>query len=267
MNRIDQIFANLRTEGRKALIPFISAGDPDLESTVGIMHALADNGADLIEVGIPFSDPMADGSVIQLAYERAIRNGTDINHVLDIIEEFRRTDSRTGVVLMGYLNPIERMGHDKFAERASAAGVDSVLMVDLPPEEGDDLRALLLEKGIYQTFLIAPTSTEERLELICNKARGFLYYVAIKGVTGASLVGEDEIRDHLTQVGKYTSLPVAIGFGIKTAEDAHRMAALADAAVIGSALVETLAHAAASNRNVADNAGEFLAPIRHVLDN
>lgn len=267
MNRLDALFDDLAQRRRTALIPFIAAGDPDRATTLACMHALVSNGADILEIGVPFSDPMADGPVIQQAYERAIAGGMRLEDVLSLIEEFRKTDQRTAVVLMGYLNPIERMGTTAFVDAAARSGVDSVLLVDLPPEEGEPLRQALLAHDIYQTFLVAPTSTRERLELIASKARGFLYYVAIKGVTGAALLEDEQIRQHLAEVRQHADLPIAIGFGIKNAQDAVRMGELGDAIVIGSALIQCMTETHGVGGDVAEASGRFLAPIRQVLDN
>ena len=265
-NRIDTRFETLSDTGRKALVPFITVGDPDPAWTVDIMHALVKSGADLLELGVPFSDPAADGPVIQLASERAISRGVTLRSVLDTVETFRCHDADTPIVLMGYLNPIERYGHAAFAGDAARAGVDGVLLVDCPPEEMAPLRGHLEEHGIYPIHLVAPTTTSERLQIIAEQSRGFLYYVSVKGVTGASGLDAAGLRGPLREIRSQSDLPIAVGFGIKTADDAAAIAGLADAVVIGSALVERV-HNAGSRDDACERVMGFLAPIRHAMDN
>ena len=265
-NRIDARFESLSRSGRKALVPFITVGDPDPEWTVDIMHALVKSGADLLELGVPFSDPAADGPVIQSASERAISRGVMLRGVLDTVETFRRQDPDTPVVLMGYLNPIERYGHANFAGDAARAGVDGVLMVDCPPEEMSGLRGHLDELGIYSICLVAPTTTSVRLQFIARQAQGYLYYVSFKGITGANSLDEAGLAGPVRNIRSHSDLPVAVGFGIKTADNAVAVAGLADAVVIGSALVEQLQHAG-SRDDACDRVMDFLAPIRHAMDN
>jgi tryptophan synthase alpha chain len=265
-NRIDTRFETLSRTGRKALIPFITVGDPDPAWTVDIMHALVKSGADLLELGVPFSDPAADGPVIQLASERAIARGVTLRTVLDTVETFRRQDPDTPIVLMGYLNPIERYGHAAFAGDAARAGVDGVLTVDCPPEEMTSLCGHLDECGIYPICLVAPTTTRERLQIISRQARGYLYYVSFKGITGANSLDEAGLAGPVGEIRSHSDLPVAVGFGIKTADNAAAVAGLADAVVIGSALLEQLRNAGTSNEACERVVG-FLAPIRHAMDN
>ena len=265
-NKIDTRFDTLSRTGRTALVPFITVGDPDPAWTVDIMHALVKSGADLLELGVPFSDPVADGPVIQLASERAISRGVTLRSVLDTVETFRCHDADTPIVLMGYLNPIERYGHAAFAGDAARAGVDGVLLVDCPPEEMAPLRGHLEEHGIYPIHLLAPTTTSERLQIIAEQSRGFLYYVSVKGVTGASGLDAAGLRGPLREIRSHTDLPIAVGFGIKTADDAAAIAGLADAVVIGSALVERV-HNAGSRDDACERVMGFLAPIRHAMDN
>lgn len=265
-NRIDACFKQRAAQGHSALIPFITAGDPHPDWTVDIMHALVDAGADLLELGVPFSDPAADGPVIQVASERAIANGVTLSRVLAFVEAFREKDSETPVVLMGYLNPIERYGHEAFARDARAAGVDGILMVDCPPEEMADLRGDLDEHGVYPICLVAPTTTEARMGEISGQARGYLYYVSFKGITGANRLDADALRGPLERLRAHSPLPLAVGFGIKDAESARAVAGVADGVVIGSALVSRLAEASSSSE-ACEAASGFLAPIREAMDN
>jgi len=223
MSRITATFNDLRAQGRTALIPFVTAGDPQKDVTVPLMQTLVANGADIIELGVPFSDPMADGPVIQRASERALAHHTSLHDVLDMVRAFRETDSETPVVLMGYLNPIEVMGYAAFAKSAAEAGVDGVLTVDIPPEEGHDFLVALREQAIDPIYLLAPTSTAERIRKITNSASGFVYYVSLKGVTGASNLDVKAVSDKLAEIRATTDMPVGVGFGIKDAETARRM--------------------------------------------
>jgi tryptophan synthase alpha chain len=233
---------------------------------VDIMHALVKSGADLLELGVPFSDPAADGPVIQLASERAISRGVTLRTVLDTVETFRCQDTDTPLVLMGYLNPIERYGHAAFAGDADRAGVDGILMVDCPPEEMTGLRGQLDEHGIYPIYLVAPTTTSERLQIIAGLARGYLYYVSFKGITGANSLDEAGLAGPVRKIRSHSDLPIAVGFGIKTADNAAAVAELADAVVIGSALVEQVQNAVSRN-DACERVIGFLAPIRHAMDN
>jgi len=278
-SRIAAAFDRAARQGRAALIPYIAAGDPVREATVPLMHALVRAGADLIELGVPFSDPAADGPVIQRAAERAIANGVGLAAVLDMVAEFRRSDAHTPVVLMGYANPIERMGQDAFAVRAGQAGVDGLLGVDYPPEEVGDFGERLREQGVDLIFLLAPTSTPERIKLVAQVARGYVYYVSLKGVTGAGHLDTDDVARRLQMIRAHVSLPVGVGFGIRDADTAQRVASVADAVVIGSKLIETMERAvadasgapgAASDQTVADvaiaAAESWLGGIRQALD-
>lgn len=235
-----------KSAGRTALIPYIAAGDPSIAATPVLMHALVAAGADVVEVGIPFSDPMADGPVIQRAAERAIKRGTGLRQVLGMVAEFRRNDQVTPVVLMGYANPIERMGQAEFVRAAGEAGVDGILVVDYPPEEIVDFAARLGTAGIDPIFLLAPTSTEERIKKVAQVARGYVYYVSLKGVTGSGNINTDDVAERLAQIRRHVSVPVGVGFGIRDADSAKRLAACADAVVIGSKLIETMEAAVAA---------------------
>ena len=251
MSRIAGCFARLAKEERTALIPYLTAGDPEPQNTVGLLHTLAREGADLIEIGVPFSDPMADGPVIQAACERALAHGVRLQDVLEMVAAFRRDDANTPLILMGYSNPIVAMGVDLFAAQAAQAGVDGVLAVDLPPEEAGPLRAALAERELDLIFLIAPTTAEERIRIICEQARGFVYYVSLRGTTGAKLPELDDAAHQVARIRACTALPVGIGFGIRDAASAARAGALADAVIVGSALVDAMqtatdSHAAAA---------------------
>ena len=264
MNRIEERFAELKKNDRTGLIPFITAGDPSPSSTVAIMHALVAAGADLIELGVPFSDPMADGPVIQHANERALARGVGLAHILQWVAEFRTRDATTPVVLMGYLNPVEIHGVDRFARAAIAAGVDGVLLVDCPIEE-IETSAPLAVAGLSRILLAAPTTADDRLARICAAAEGFLYYVSFAGITGADRLSMDDVRARVASIKRSAKTPVAVGFGVRDAASAAAIGAFADAVVIGSALVERLADSA-DTADAAKRAHEFLAPIRAALD-
>lgn len=262
MNRIDRRFAQLRADQRKALIPFVTAGDPSLDATVPVMHALVHAGADIIELGVAFSDPMADGPVIQRSSERALARGAGLGYVFECVREFRERDADTPVVLMGYLNPVEIRGALRFAREAVAAGVDGVLLVDLPPEESDEFRSAFVQEGLALILLASPTTTDARLRRLCEDAQGYLYYVSFAGVTGADRLDTGAAGTRLHAIRAQSGVPVVAGFGIKDAASAAAMAREADGVVVGSALVAALDGAA----DPAARAGEFLAPLRHALD-
>lgn len=264
MNRIDNRFSSLRATGRAALIPFITAGDPLPEATVPVMHALVEAGADVIELGMPFSDPMADGPVIQRADECALRNKVGIVGILGWVREFRERDVATPIVLMGYLNPIEVHGVQRFAREAAEAGVDGVLVVDCPIEE-DAVLQPLRDAGLQRILLAAPTTSDARLARAIGAAEGYLYYVSFAGITGAARLSAADIAERVGGLRRRAGVPVAVGFGIKDAASAKAVAAFADAVVIGSALVGTLAGAAAPG-DARARAHRFLAPIREALD-
>lgn len=266
MNRIDARFAALKETGRKALIPFFTAGDPSLEATVPVMHALVTAGADVIELGVPFSDPMADGPTIQRSSERALWRGAGMTYVLDAVRTFRARDDATPVVLMGYLNPIDIRGADTFARQAAAAGVDGVLLVDLPPEEAGDFRVAFDAAGIALVLLASPTTTDARIEALCAGAQGYLYYVSFAGVTGAAdRLDTAEASARLRTIRAASRAPVVAGFGIRDAASAAAMAVDADGVVVGSALVDAL-DGATSAEAAATRAQAFLAPLRTALD-
>jgi tryptophan synthase alpha chain len=264
--RIPDCFAAAKQSGRKVLIPFITAGDPHPDWTVAVMHAMVDAGAGLIELGVPFSDPMADGPVIQLASERAIEKNVSLASVLKMVKTFRQTDTDTPVLLMGYMNPVERYGRTRLPADAIAAGVDGLLLVDCPPEERDDLGIAMEKAGLDGICLIAPTTTRERVKDITDVASGFIYYVSLKGITGAGQLDMPGLSEPVQQIREFTDLPVAVGFGIKNAEMAKSVAEHADAVVIGSALVEALSEAKTAI-DACSIANAFLAPVRESLDN
>ncbi len=266
MSRIASRFETLRAQGRKALVPFITAGDPQPSVTVPLMHTLVEHGADIIELGVPFSDPMADGPVIQRASERALAHHTSLHDVLEMVRNFRRDDADTPVVLMGYLNPIEAMGYRTFAEQAAQAGVDGVLTVDIPPEEGDDFLPVLREQGIDPIYLLAPTSTPDRIRQLTAAASGFVYYVSLKGVTGAGNLDLQSVADKMREIRAATDLPVGVGFGIKDAETARAMGGLADAVVVGSAIVSRVERHADDPQAILASVGAFVGEIRQALD-
>lgn len=265
-NRIDARFAALAEQGRTALIPFVTAGDPHPDWTVAMMHELVASGADLLELGVPFSDPTADGPVIQAASERAIEKGVSLESVFDMVRRFRAEDSETPVILMGYLNPIERLGYADCFAAAADAGVDGMLIVDCPPEEMAQLRPHLDASGLYPICLVAPTTTERRRKLICAAAAGFVYYVSFKGITGANRLDANTLVQPLADLREDTSLPLVVGFGIKDPQGASAVAFAADGVVIGSALVATLADAQ-SEAEALERICAFVAPIRQAMDN
>ena len=238
MSRIAAIFAKLRAARRTALIPFITAGDPTPAVTLPAMHALAAAGADILELGVPFSDPMAEGPVIQAACERALAHGVSLRDVLAMVREFRAANATTPVVLMGYLNPIEAMGYQAFAEALAEAGVDGVITVDSPPDEAQDLSQALLAHGVDPVYLVAPTSTPARMRMIAEAGRGFIYYVSMKGVTGASHLAVSSVVAELTELRAHTDLPIGVGFGIQDGAAAAALAAAADAVIVGNVLVK-----------------------------
>jgi len=266
MSRISKHLETLRGRGRKALIPFITAGDPQPSVTVPTMHALVEAGADIIELGVPFSDPMADGPVIQHASERALLHHVSLRDVLAMVVEFRKSNSETPIVLMGYLNPIEVMGYEVFAKAAAEAGVDGVLTVDMPPEEAKELTTALQASGLDPIFLLAPTTGEARISRICELASGFIYYVSVKGITGAGNLDTDAVANRLQTIRGKTDLPVGVGFGIKDGDSAARVAAVADAVVVGSALVSRIEALQNEPESIPQQAAAFIAELRQAMD-
>jgi len=264
MSRIQKVFEQLKAQKRKALIPFITAGDPDPGLTVPLLHALVEAGADVLELGVPFSDPMADGPVIQRASERALRKGVTLRSVLAMVAEFRQRDTQTPVVLMGYGNPIEAMGWEAFSRRCAEVGVDGVLTVDFPPEESHEAFAHLEAHGLDPIFLLAPTTLEERIAEVAKLARGYVYYVSLKGVTGAGNLDLSGVEAKLPSLRRHISLPIGVGFGIRDGETARKVAEVADAVVIGSRIVQEIENSAPEA--LLDNVKHFVAGVRAALD-
>lgn len=266
MSRLASQFALLKKQRRAALVTYAMAGDPAPWVTAPLMHALVKAGANVLELGVPFSDPMVDGPVIQRAAVRALKQQITLAQVLDAVREFRAKDSNTPVVLMGYLNPIENLGYAEFAERAAAAGVDGVLTVDLPPEEANDMLEALGKRQIDPIFLVAPTSTTDRMQAIAAVGRGFIYYVSLKGVTGASHLDLDEVREKIKTIRRYSDLPVGVGFGIGTPETAAAVAEIADAVVVGSAVVSRMEQNAAHPERLLVEVPAFVGNLRAAMD-
>jgi tryptophan synthase alpha chain len=264
MSRIQTVFASLKANHRKALIPYITAGDPHPKHTISLLHALVASGADMIELGIPFSDPMADGPVIQRASERALVHKVGLTKVLEMVKAFRETDAKTPIILMGYANPIEAMGRAKFTQLAKEAGVDGVLTVDYPPEECKDFIADLQANGMDSIFLLSPTSEPARVDLIVNQASGFIYYVSLKGVTGAANMDVEQVKSRVAEIRTKTSLPIGVGFGVKDAATAKKVAEFADAIVVGSRMVVTIEES--NDDNLLENVTKLMQELRAAID-
>lgn len=267
MSRLAATFEALSKSGRKALVPFITAGDPKPDFTLPMMHAMVEAGADIIELGVPFSDPMADGPVIQRASERALAHKMSLRRVLAIASEFRKTNQKTPLVLMGYVNPIEAMGYEDFANAAQRAEIDGVLTVDLPPEEAEDCTALLKARDIDPIFLLAPNSSDERIKKMDAAGSGYLYYVSLKGVTGAGHLNVEDVKSKLNQIRANTQLPVAIGFGVKDAQTAKTVSGLGNGVVIGSALISKIEANLDEPERAKREIVELLASMREAMDN
>ena len=266
MSRIASRFEQLAREDRKALVTFITAGDPTPGFTPGLMHELVRAGASIIELGVPFSDPMADGPVIQKSSERALIHGVSLADVLEMVREFRTADSETPVVLMGYLNPIEAMGYETLAQRAGQVGVDGFIVVDSPPEESHDLHAALQRHALDLIFLLAPTSDDARIRKICELASGFIYYVSLKGVTGAAHLDVDAVAAKVKEIKAFSDLPIGVGFGIRDAQTAQRIAAISDAVVVGSALVSQVPAAHGDEQQILQGMSRLVADMRAAMD-
>ena len=268
MSRIDATFKQLKATGRKALIPYVTAGYPFADVTPELMHAMVEAGADVIELGVPFSDPSADGPVIQKAGDKALAFGIGTSHVIDMVKEFREKYNSTPVVLMGYANPIERYdlkhGKDSFIRDASAAGIDGVLVVDYPPEECVEFAAKLRSHNMDLIFLLAPTSTDQRMQQVADVASGYVYYVSLKGVTGSGALNTAEVEAMLPRIRQKVSIPVGVGFGIRDAQTAQAIGKVADAVVIGSKIIQLIENE--SRDKVASVAGAFLRDIRQAMD-
>jgi tryptophan synthase alpha chain len=266
MSRLGTCFSQLAAQDKKALIPFVTAGDPDPGFTVELMHKLVEAGADIIELGVPFSDPMADGPVIQAADERALKHHVSLTDVLSMVSEFRQQDKSTPVVLMGYLNPVEILGYQRFADLAASAGVDGVLVVDMPPEEAGEFSPLMLEKQIDVIYLVSPTTDAERIRLINDQASGYLYYVALKGVTGANTLDVDAVAEKIAEIKTISKLPIGVGFGIKDGQTAQAVAKIADAVIVGSALVKQVELGRQDYQKIKSRISGILRDMRSMMD-
>lgn len=263
MSKIQSTFAQLKSENKKALIPFITAGDPHPDMTVSMLHALVDYGADMIELGIPFSDPMADGPVIQRASERALANNVGIKKTIKLVKQFRENNTKTPIILMGYANPIEAIGIDNFVNLIKDADVDGVVTVDYPPEESKEFVSLLRKNDIDSIFLISPTTEDTKIKLITSQASGFLYYVSLKGVTGSSNIDIMQVAERVMNIKKYSDLPVAVGFGVRDSETAKQVALISDAVVIGSRIV--LEVESSSQENILVNIKKLMDEIKKAI--
>lgn len=263
MSRIEKTFEKCKSEGRKALITFITAGDPDRETSFNVLKSLPKSGADIIELGMPFADPGADGPTIQLANQRALKSGANMNQTLQMVRDFRAENQDTPIVLMGYFNPVLAYGLDKFTSDAAEAGVDGFIIVDLPPEEDKEMRALCHNKGIDLVRLITPTSDKERLETLLEGVSGFLYYVSITGVTGSAKPDLNKIKPHLDEIRTMTDLPIALGFGIKTPDDAAHLSKICDGVVVGSSIVNAMD--AAGKDKAANDVAVLVGALKDVL--
>lgn len=266
MSRISTTLENLKQQGKAALIPYVTAGDPHPGFTVSLMHSMVEAGVDAIELGVPFSDPMADGPTIQLACERALKHNTSLRDVLGMVKEFRQQNDSTPVILMGYLNPLEAMGYETFATEAKEAGLDGMLTVDLPPEEADDVLVPLKNAGIDAIFLLSPTTRQHRIQRIVEAGSGYLYYVSLKGVTGSNQLDVANVEKHVNQIKEYTDLPVGVGFGIKDAETAAAVAKVSDAVIVGSVLVKMIEENQDNDAVIISQTSELLADMRQAMD-
>lgn len=266
MSRVKACFEQLKSQQKVALIPYLTAGDPHPDCTVNAMHALVEGGADIVELGVPFSDPMADGPVIQKAVERALEFNVSLTNVLGMVKTFREKDQKTPIILMGYINPIEAMGYEQFVCAAAAAGVDGNIIVDLPPEEADDYIRLTDKYNLSRVFLLAPTTTVQRTKIICDASSGYVYYVSLKGVTGAASLDVEEVAEKLKIIKQITDLPISVGFGIKDAESASAVSKVADGVVVGSAVVNLMQERQGNRETVPTELSRFMAELRQAMD-
>ncbi|MPQ77026.1 tryptophan synthase subunit alpha [Hydrogenovibrio sp. JE_KL2] len=267
MSRIKSLLTNLQSQGKTALIPYITAGDPNPGMTVELMHALVEEGADILELGVPFSDPMADGPVIQKAVERALEHNVSLRDVLQMVAQFRQKDDKTPIILMGYLNPIEAMGYQVFADEAKSVGVDAVLTVDMPPEETSGYLTVMQSAGLDRIFLVSPTTPDSRLQAVNEQGSGFVYYVSLKGVTGSSALNTEEVTQQVNHLKTIMKLPVGIGFGIRNGDMAYEMAKVGDAIIVGSALVSLIEqNASADQAVIMDAISEKMCEFRRGID-
>jgi len=258
--------SSLKDNGKSALIPYITGGDPEPGLTVELMHALVKAGADIIELGVPFSDPMADGPVIQLACERALEHNVSLADIFSMVATFRLQDSSTPVVLMGYLNPIEKMGYSTFTKHAAEAGVDGVLVVDLPPEEGHDFLLEMKANNLDSVYLIAPTTTDDRIKTICDASSGYVYYVSVKGVTGSASLDVASVAQKLSIIRDKSDIPVGVGFGIRDAESAAAVSDVADGVIVGSVIVNTIAENVDDHAAIISKVGNLVSSMRQAMD-
>lgn len=266
MSLLKTYFEQLKSQNKQALIPFVTAGDPNPDFTVGLMHTMVAAGADILELGVPFSDPMADGPVIQAADERALIHNTSLDNVLSMVGEFRQQNTTTPVVLMGYLNPVEMMGYQQFADKAAAVALDGVLVVDMPPEEAEVFSDIMKASRIDVIFLVSPTTDSERIKLIAQKASGYLYYVSLKGVTGANTLDVDSVASKLNEMRSITDLPIGVGFGIKDGHTAQAVSTIADAVVVGSALVKQIEQTPDQPEAIKKGIASILSEMRTMMD-
>ena len=271
MSRLAARFTELKANSKTALIPYVMASDPSPEITLPLMHAMVKAGADMIELGAPFSDPMADGPVIQAAAERSLEHNTSMHDVFSLVSEFRQTDDKTPIIVMGYLNPIEVMGYQSFAQQASACGIDGVITVDMPPVEAGEYVPALKSEGLDPIFLLAPTSTQKRIKKIAAVASGFVYYVSLKGVTGAATLDVSSVEKKVTEIREIIDLPIGVGFGISDAESAAKVATCSDAVVVGSVLVKKMTlndgNTEQERAIIIKEISDILASMRNALDN
>ena len=264
--RLVDCFAALEKSGKKALIPYITAGDSNPSITVPLMHRMVEMGSDIIELGVPFSDPMADGPTVQLACERALVHHTSLRDVIAMTAEFRKTNTNTPIVFMGYLNPVEAMGYEEFAKAAQEAGVDGLLTVDLPPEEGEEIIEILKAHEIDPIFLLSPTTTPERIKKISDAGSGYLYYVSLKGVTGSSALNVEEVEQRVKEIKAISDLPVSVGFGIKDADSASAVSKVSDGAIVGSAIVKIIENNIDDADTILNEIGALLSSMRVAMD-
>ncbi|MCE3044106.1 tryptophan synthase subunit alpha [Legionella sp. 16cNR16C] len=266
MNRIDKTLSALKAANKKMLSPYITAGDPGPEHTVELMHSLVEGGADVLELGIPFSDPMAEGPVIQAAMERALSHQVNCDQVLEMVRQFRQKDSNTPVVIMGYVNPIEIYGYERFAKKASEVGVDGTILVDLPPEESKQVNEIWRSQGLYSIYLCSPTTSDERMKLINEYGQGYLYYVSLKGVTGSDALNMQAVRENYQYRKTQTSIPLMVGFGIKTPQMAADVAEFADGVIVGAALINAMIDAFNQKKNIKQAVNTLINSIRNAID-
>jgi tryptophan synthase alpha chain len=266
VSRINDTFARKQSEQKKLLIPYIVAGDPHLDVSLEALHAMVDAGADLIELGVPFTDPEAEGPSIQLGHERALENDVSLTDTMELIRKFREKNQQTPIILMGYVNPIESMGYEAFASQAAEVGVDGTIIVNLPPEQGAELSESLVANGLSPIYLLAPTTTDKRAARICAQAQGFVYYVSLKGTTGADTINFDNVEERVNHLRDICDLPMVVGFGIKDGQSAARVAEFADGSVVGTAIVDIFAEHSSEPEKIVPRVAELLGNMREKMD-